>query len=105
MRKLWLLAAILALGVAGRLAAQFSLTSASGTKTTTKTNTATSAVPQTVNINQMLPKVNANSALIATQGNSRQFDFKKLLPNFSFINNRWPIRTGQSQFPTQGKKK
>jgi hypothetical protein len=96
------MAAVLALGVAGPLAAQFSLTSSSGAKTTNTTNM---TVPQTVNINQMLPKMNINSALIAPQGNSRQFDFSKLLPNFSFINNRWPIRIGQSQFPTQGKKK
>ena len=109
MCRWWLLAVAVALGLVGPLSAQVQFTSLNAS-TGGKTTTTTPIVPQTVGVPQMLPQMNVSRALIAPQGNARQFDFSKLLPNFSFINGRWPIRPGHSQVPrpnygTLGQKK
>ncbi len=97
MRRVWPMAVVLALGVAAPLSAQFSLTSLSA-----RTPTTTSAVQSQagVGVTQMLPRLNPSSALINAP-NSRIFNFSRMLPNFSFTNNRWPIQTGRSQIPAQ----
>jgi hypothetical protein len=85
------------LAVVAPLSAQFAMTSSTGGGSTSSAATRV----QTVNVNQMLPKMNINQALVAPNGSSRSFDFTKLLPNFSFVNNRWPLKTGSSQIPRQ----
>jgi hypothetical protein len=96
-RRLSLFAAVVALGVVGPLQAQISLSSLNGSSKMPSSV----APPGTVTMAQMLPRLNPNSALIAPVNNSRTFNFSKLLPNFSFINNRWPLQTGRSQYPAQ----
>ena len=93
MRRFWLLAAALALGFVGPASAQFAVGTSNGAKT------ATPFSPQPVDVTRMLPQNNVNRAFISPQGNARTFDFSRLLPNFSFTNNRWPLQRGYSQVP------
>jgi hypothetical protein len=96
-RKVGLMVAALSLGIVAPLPAQFSLNSLSGGSA----KTLNIPVPSSVSLNQMIPKLSTSSALIATQGNNRMFNFSKLLPNFSYISNRWPLQTGRSQIPAK----
>jgi hypothetical protein len=98
-RKLWPLAAVLALGAVTPLPAQVSMTTFSGTRGTNPQ--ASIPVGQTAGINQMLPTININNALMSRPGGPRAFDFSKMLPNFSFINNRWPLNVSQPQVPAK----
>ena len=92
MRKRGLiLGAGLVLGLAGSLAAQQPVTFNTGFKP------ATSNV-QAIDINAMLPKVNINQAIPGQQQNSRTFNFSKMLPNFSFLQNPFQAKRGYSQF-------
>ena len=97
MRKLLPMVAVLALSAAwaAPAPAQFSLTSLSGSSTPqTSAN-----LPTTTSVTQMLPKYNINQAMQGGGTGSRNFNFAKMLPNFSYINNRWPLNIGRSQVP------
>jgi hypothetical protein len=97
-RKLLPLMAVAVLGIAlvGPAPAQFSLTGGS-----TQPPLTSSSLPTTVGLTQMLPKYNMNQMLPGGPQSARTFQFSKMLPNFSYISNRWPLKTGSSQFPPQ----
>jgi hypothetical protein len=100
-RKLLPIMAVAVLGFAlvGPAPAQFSLTSLTGGST--KAPTTSSSLPTTVGVTQMLPKYNINQMMPNGPGNARTFNFAKMLPNFSFVSSRWPLKTGSSQIPPQ----
>jgi hypothetical protein len=100
-RKLLPLMAVAVLGFAlvGPAPAQFSLTSLTGGST--KAPTTSSSLPTTVGMTQMLPKYNISQMMPGGPGSGRTFQFSKLLPNFSYVSSRWPLKTGSSQFPPQ----
>jgi hypothetical protein len=102
-RKLWPLAVVLALGAATPLAAQLSLTSFSGSRG--KQTTSPPPTAQTVGVTQMIPKINVNNALVHSPNAPRPFSFSQVLPNFSWINSRWPLNVGRSQTPVPGQTK
>jgi hypothetical protein len=55
-----------------------------------------------VSVAQMLPKVNTAQALgVSPLNQSRIFPFAKMLPNFSFLNNRWPLNATNPAYTNQ----
>jgi hypothetical protein len=57
-----------------------------------------------VNTQNFLPRVDVSKAAAPTKAGARNFDFSKLLPNFSFIENRFPTRAPTSKLQTTTKK-
>ncbi len=101
MRKLWPLVAALALGMAGPLPAQFTVSGASATNGT-NTNAAKSTVP-TVGLGQMLPMMSMRQALPNPFGPSgtKTLNFTRMLPNLSWMKSTlFPVRTPSTQYPT-----
>ena len=101
MRKLLPMAAVLlAAALVVPAPAQFSLSSSNGPPAQLPTTLLPRPAPidqmlPKYNISQSLPKYNINQMLAAGKTNPRTFNFAKMLPNFSFINNRLPPKLGQ----------
>jgi hypothetical protein len=105
-RKILPMAAVLALVAAAVVPApaQVTLSSLTGSSaktptTATPSNATTGAMlSSAANISQMLPKYNLsniNQAVLKSGPNPRQFNFTKMLPNFSFINKSLPTKAGK----------
>ena len=91
MRKLYPVAgAAILLGGVGIVSAQVPVTMSAA-------NSAPTTNFGAINLNTMLPNINVNRALIAPNNTSRKFDFSKLLPNFGYVNNRFPTQRAGSQ--------
>ena len=88
MRTRWFVCgAALTLALAGSTSAQVPVNFNLGVKPATST----------VNVQSMLPKVNADRALMTGSPSSRRFDFSRLLPNLSFMEDRGNTRRGYSE--------
>jgi type IV secretory pathway TrbL component len=97
-RKLLPLTAVLALGMAGPLSAQVTVSGAQITNGA-NTNAATSMVP-TVGMTQMLPKLNLSQSVGNPFGGAKSLSFTKMIPSFSSLRSSlWPMRTPSFQMP------
>jgi hypothetical protein len=85
-----LLGTAVLLGAIGTVSAQVPVTFNTGAKAATTNFGA-------INMSTMLPNMNVNRALIAPNNTSRLFDFTRILPNFGFLNSRYPTQRAYSQ--------
>ena len=99
MRKLWLLAGLALLGMAGLASAQITPISLGVNNPANLNSMTMPTTGQTINLNQMMPKLNPSSAFIKPQ-NPRTFNFNKLIPNFSWMKTGLLPRSATTQLPT-----
>ena len=108
MRHIWLPAVVLAAVVLGLAIlrpadAQVSLTSLGASNTGKFNPVMPATAPTTTSLAQMMPKINPSTAMMLKQPNPRNFDFRKMLPNFSFLKMPF-INRSATQAATKGPK-
>ena len=99
MRKMWLMAAALLLGVTATAHAQVTVNGAR-IMNGTNTNAARTAVP-TVGLAQMIPRLNGAQLIGNPLGNGpRTLNFSRMMPNFSWMRGSlFPIAMPTAQNP------